>query len=75
MMFSWQARVPALRPPWPVPAGSTPAVTTRPLLVLVAPYDGETGSAALDAGADDFLRPPIMAPEPRARLKALLRPH
>jgi DNA-binding response OmpR family regulator len=50
------------------------AVSARPLLVLVAPHDGETGPAALDAGADDFLRPPIAAPELRARLKALLRP-
>ena len=49
------------------------AVTARPLLVLVARHDGETGPAALDAGADDFLRPPIMAPELQARLKALLR--
>src|ERR671937_2048168 len=50
------------------------AVTARPLLVLVAPHDGETGPAALDAGADDFLRPPIVALELQARLKALLRP-
>ena len=50
------------------------AVTARPLLVLVAPHDGETGPATLDAGADDFLRPPVVAPELRARLKALLRP-
>ena len=50
------------------------AATARPLLVLVAPHDGQTGPAALDAGADDFLRPPIMAPELQARLKALLRP-
>jgi DNA-binding response OmpR family regulator len=49
------------------------AVTARPLLVLVARHDGETGPAVLDAGADDFLRPPIVAPELRARLKALLR--
>jgi DNA-binding response OmpR family regulator len=50
------------------------AVSARPLLVLVAPHDGETGPAALDAGADDFLRPPVVASELRARLKALLRP-
>jgi DNA-binding response OmpR family regulator len=50
------------------------AVTTRPLLVLVASHDGETGPAALDAGADAFLRPPVVALELQARLKALLRP-
>jgi DNA-binding response OmpR family regulator len=49
------------------------AVTARPLLVLAAPHDDETGPAALDAGADDFVRPPVVAPELRARLKALLR--
>ena len=49
------------------------AVTARPLLVLVARHDGETGAAVLDAGADDFLRPPVVAPELQARLKALLR--
>jgi two-component system, OmpR family, response regulator len=50
------------------------AVTARPLLVLAAPRDSETGPAALDAGADDFLRPPVAALELQARLKALLRP-
>ena len=50
------------------------AVTARPLLVLAAPHDSETGPAALDAGADDFLRPPVAALELQARLKALLRP-
>jgi DNA-binding response OmpR family regulator len=50
------------------------AVTARPLLVLVARHEGETGPAVLDAGADDFLRSPVAAPELQARLKALLRP-
>ena len=50
------------------------AVSARPLLVLVAPHDGQTGPAALDAGSDDFLRPLVAALELRARLKALLRP-
>jgi DNA-binding response OmpR family regulator len=50
------------------------AVTARLLLVLVAPHDGETGPAALDAGADDFLRPPVVAPELQAQLTVLLRP-
>ena len=50
------------------------AETARPLLVLVAPHEGQTGPAALDAGADDFLRPPVAALELQARLKALLRP-
>jgi DNA-binding response OmpR family regulator len=50
------------------------AVTARPLLVLVARHDGETGPAVLDAGADDFLRSPVAAPELQAWLKALLRP-
>ena len=49
------------------------AVTARPLLVLVARHDGQTGPAALDAGADDFLRPPVVASELQARLKVLLR--
>jgi DNA-binding response OmpR family regulator len=49
------------------------AVTARPLLVIVARHDGATGPAVLDAGADDFLRAPVVAPELQARLKALLR--
>jgi DNA-binding response OmpR family regulator len=50
------------------------AVTARPLLVLVARHDSQTGPAVLDAGADNFLRPPVVASELQARLKALLRP-
>ena len=49
------------------------AATERPLLTIVAQHDGATGPAALDAGADDFVRPPVAAPELQARLKALLR--
>lgn len=50
------------------------AETERPLLAVVAPYDNGVGPAALDAGADDFLRSPLAAPELRARLQAHLRP-
>ena len=50
------------------------AATERPLLAIVAQHDGETGPAVLDAGADDFVRPPVAAPELQARLRALLRP-
>lgn len=50
------------------------ATTVQPLLVVVAAHDDAAGTAALDAGADDFLRSPLAAPELRARLHAHLRP-
>ncbi len=50
------------------------AETERPLLAVVSPHDEGAGMAALDAGADDFLRSPLAAPELRARLQAHLRP-
>ncbi len=56
-------RVQALRP-----------LTACPLLVVVDRDDQDTGPAALDAGADDFLRRPIVVQELRARLEAHLRP-
>lgn len=49
------------------------AATERPLLAVVAAHDDHAGLAALDAGADDFLRAPLAAPELRARLRAHLR--
>lgn len=49
-------------------------VLPGPLLAVVAAHDGDAGAAALDAGADDFMRRPIAVPELRARLHALLRP-
>lgn len=44
-----------------------------PILVLLAEDDGELGTMCLDAGADDFLRPPIDIPELMARIRSLLR--
>jgi two-component system, OmpR family, KDP operon response regulator KdpE len=49
------------------------SLTPQPLLVVVASDDDCTGPAALDAGADDFLRRPLAAPELHARLRAHLR--
>lgn len=48
-------------------------LTTASLLAVVSAHDDMTGLAALDAGADDFLRRPIAIPELRARLHAHLR--
>lgn len=48
-------------------------MTAAPLLAVISAHDDATGLAALDAGADDFLRRPIAVPELRARLNAHLR--
>ena len=48
------------------------AVTARPLFVLAAQHDAETGPGVEGGGANDFLGLPVMAPELRALLQALL---
>ncbi len=50
------------------------AATSGPILTVVASEDITTGTATLDAGADDFLRRPIARQELQARLRAHLRP-
>jgi len=46
---------------------------TTPVIVLTGANDSATTVRALDAGADDYLRKPIVIEEFRARMRALVR--
>ncbi len=48
-------------------------LTDMPIIILASKYQGNDVVTALDAGADDFIKEPVVISEFVARVKAVLR--